>query len=251
MDAFVLGARNTLAADDAHHQRWRVNQRTHSEATMIKTDAQLQRDVIDELRWDPAVGSAEIGVAAKNGVITLSGQIESFAKKYAAARAAERVAGVRAIAEELTVVLPGAFKRTDIDIAHSVATTLKWDVQVPDDKVKARVEDGWVWLEGEIEWQYQSLAAERAIRNLTGVRGATNLLQIKTRPLGSDVKQRIESAFKRHAELDSKQIAVEAIDGRVTLRGKVRSWSERQDAEFAAWSAPGVTKVEDELLIQI
>lgn len=218
---------------------------------MIKTDAQLQRDVIDELRFDPAVGSAEIGVAVKNGVITLSGQIESYAKKYAAVRAAERVAGVRAIAEELTVVLAKSSHRTDIDLAHAVASTLTWDVQVPEDKVKARVEDGWVWLEGEIEWQYQSIAAERAIHNLTGVRGVTNLLQIKKRPSAPDVKQRIESAFKRHAEIDSKQIAVEAVDGRVTLRGKVRSWAERQDAEFAAWSAPGVTKVDDELLVQI
>jgi osmotically-inducible protein OsmY len=218
---------------------------------MIKTDAQLQRDVIDELRFDPAVGSAEIGVAVKNGVITLSGQLESYAKKYAAIRAAERVAGVRAIAEELNVVLAGSFHRTDIDLAHAVASTLTWDVQVPDDKVKARVGDGWVWLEGEVEWQFQSIAAERAIRNLTGVRGVTNVLQIKKRPSAPDVRQRIESAFKRHAELDSKQIAVEAIDGRVTLRGKVRSWAERKDAEFAAWSAPGVTKVEDELLVQI
>jgi len=218
---------------------------------MIKTDAQLQRDVIDELRFDPAVGSAEIGVAVKNGVITLSGQLESYAKKYAAIRATERVAGVRAIAEELTVVLAGSFHRTDVDLAHAVASTLTWDVQVPDDKVKARVEAGWVWLEGEVEWQFQSIAAERAIHNLTGVRGVTNLLQIKKRPSAPDVRERIESAFKRHAELDSKQIAVEAIDGRVTLRGKVRSWAERQDAEFAAWSAPGVTKVDDELLVQI
>jgi len=218
---------------------------------MIKTDAQLQRDVIDELRFDPAVGSAEIGVAVKNGVITLSGQLESYAKKYAAIRATERVAGVRAIAEELTVVLAGSFHRTDVDLAHAVASTLTWDVQVPDDKVKARVEAGWVWLEGEVEWQFQSIAAERAIHNLTGVRGVTNLLQIKKRPSAPDVRERIERAFKRHAELDSKQIAVEAIDGRVTLRGKVRSWAERQDAEFAAWSAPGVTKVDDELLVQI
>jgi osmotically-inducible protein OsmY len=218
---------------------------------MIKTDAQLQRDVIDELRFDPAVGSAEIGVAVKNGVITLSGQLESYAKKYAAIRGTERVAGVRAIAEELTVVLAGSFHRTDVDLAHAVASTLTWDVQVPDDKVKARVEAGWVWLEGEVEWQFQSIAAERAIHNLTGVRGVTNLLQIKKRPSAPDVRERIESAFKRHAELDSKQIAVEAIDGRVTLRGKVRSWAERQDAEFAAWSAPGVTKVDDELLVQI
>ena len=218
---------------------------------MIKTDAQLQRDIIDELRWDPSVGAAEIGVAAKNGVVTLSGQVDSFAKKYAAVRAAERVAGVRAIAEELKVVLPGSFKRTDTDLAHVVASTLKWDVQVPDEKVKARVEDGWVWLEGEVDWQYQSGAAERAIRNLTGVKGVTNLLQIRKRASIPDVKQHIESALKRHAELDAKKISIEASDGRVTLKGKVRSWTERQDAELAAWSAPGVTNVDDELLVEV
>jgi osmotically-inducible protein OsmY len=218
---------------------------------MIKTDVQLQRDVIDELRWDPSVGTAEIGVAVKNGVVTLTGQVESFAKKYAALRAAERVAGVRVIAEELTVVLPGSFKRTDTDLAHVVASTLKWDVQVPDERVKARVEDGWVWLEGEVDWQYQCAAAERAIRNLTGVKGVTNLLQVEKRPSMSDVKRHIENALKRHAELDADKISIETTDGRVTLKGKVRSWSERQDAEHAAWSAPGVTNVNDELLVEV
>jgi osmotically-inducible protein OsmY len=218
---------------------------------MTKTDSQLQRDVIDELRWDPRVGTAEIGVAAKNGVVTLAGQVETYAKQYAAVRAAERVAGVRAIANEIVVSLPMDHKRTDTDVAHAVASTLKWDVQVPDDAVKARVENGWVWLEGKVAWQFEKAAAERAIRNLVGVRGVSNLLEVKARPSVPDVKQRIESALKRHAELDSKQIAVEAIDGRVTLRAKVRSWAERSDAESAAWAAPGVTAVDDELLVQI
>lgn len=218
---------------------------------MIKTDSQLQRDVIDELRFDPSIGSEEIGVAAKNGVVTLSGQVSNYAKKSAVVRAAERVAGVRAIAEELTVVLPSSFKRTDTDLAHSVAAVLKWDVSVPDDKLKARVDDGWVFIEGEVDWQYQSASADRAIRNLTGVRGVTNLLQVKKRASVPDLKQRIESALKRHAELDAGQIRVEALDGRVTLRGEVRSWSERQDAEWAAWGAPGVSTVDDELVVRV
>lgn len=218
---------------------------------MVKTDAQLQRDVIDELRWDAAVGNAEIGVAAKNGVVTLSGQVNSYAKKYAATKAAERVAGVRALAEELKVVLSPAYARSDTDIAHAVATTLKWNVQVPEEKVKARIEQGWVWLEGEVTWQYQSFAAERAIHSLTGVRGVTNLLKVMSQTSVPDVKERIENAFKRHAELDAKEIQVEAHDGRVTLRGKVRSWSERQDAELAVWSAPGITQLDDQLAVGV
>jgi osmotically-inducible protein OsmY/nucleotide-binding universal stress UspA family protein len=216
---------------------------------MIKTDAQLQKDIIEELRWDPAVGMAEIGVAAKLGVVTLTGQVDSLAKKYAATRAAERVAGVRAVAEDLKVVLPHSHIRTDTDLAHSVVSTLRWDVQVPDDSVKARVEDGWVTLEGKLEWQYQIAAAERAVRNLTGVRGVSNQILLKTRASAPDVKHRIETALKRHAELDANQIQVDVLNGHVTLTGKVRSWAERQQAEVAAWSAPGVTKVDDELAV--
>ena len=217
---------------------------------MVKTDSQLQRDVIDELRWDPRVGASEIGVAVKDGVVTLSGQLENFARKYAAVRAAERVSGVRAIAEGLTVRLPMAAARTDTELAHAVANALKWDVQVPDDHIKARIEAGWVWLEGEVEWQFQSSAAERAVRNLTGVRGVSNLMKVAKHASAPDVKDRIEKALLRHAEVDSRQIKVEAADGKVTLRGKVHSFTERQQAELAAWSAPGVTVVEDELLIQ-
>ena len=216
---------------------------------MIKSDGQLQRDVIDELKWDASIAGSEIGVAAKEGVITLSGQVDTYAKKYAAVRAAERVAGVRAIAEKIEVLIPGALKRTDTDLAHAIVNTFEWDVQVPDNSVKARVEDGWVWLEGDVDWQFQSRAAERAVRNLAGVRGVTNLLQVKTHISVPDVKQRIENALKRSAEVDSRKISVDATDGAVTLRGSVRTWAERRDAENAAWSAPGVRRVQDELLV--
>ncbi len=216
---------------------------------MLKTDMQLQHDVIEELRFDPAVATAEIGVAAKNGVVTLTGDVESFARKYAAVRAAERVAGVRALADEIVVALPMAFKRTDTELAHAVASTLTWDVRVPDEKVRARIEDGWVWLEGEVDWRYQSTAADQAVRNLTGVRGVTNLLRVKKSASAVDVKQRIENALKRHAELDANSIRVEASDGCVTLHGNVRTWAERYEAEQAAWSAPGVSAVDDEILV--
>lgn len=216
---------------------------------MIKSNGQLQQDVIDELRWDAAIGGSEIGVAAKEGVVTLTGQVETYAKKYAAVRAAERVAGVRAIAEEITVVIPGALKRTDTDVAHAILNAFEWDVQIPQTRVKARVENGWVWLEGDVDWQYQSRAAERVVRNLAGVVGVSNLLQVKTHVSAPDVKQRIEKALKRSAEVDSGKINVDALDGHVTLRGNVRSYAERRDAENAAWSAPGVSHVKDELLV--
>lgn len=215
---------------------------------MLKTDMQLQRDVIEELDWDPAVRRAEIGVAAKDGVVTLSGNVESFAVKYAAVRATERVLGVRAIAEEIQVVLPSDSRRTDTEIAHAVADRLQWDTTLPPGAVRARVEDGWVWLEGETEWHYQRTAAEHTVRNVTGVTGVTNAIRLKPRASVVDVRERIESALKR-AETDACRISIEAIDGRVVLRGQVRSWAERGDAERAAWSAPGVTFVDDQLTV--
>jgi len=218
---------------------------------MLKTDAQLQRDVMDELRWDPAVGQAEIGVAVKDGVITLSGQVETFAKRFAAMKAVERVAGVRAVAGDIHVHIPAAAERTDTEIAHATANALDWAVEVPVPGVKARVQNGWVWLEGDVDWQYQRIAAERAVRYLTGVRGVTNALRIKPQASAPDVKQRIENALKRSAEVEAKNIKVEAVNGQVTLRGTVHSYAERKDAEDAAWAAPGVHSVEDDLAVVV
>lgn len=218
---------------------------------MTKSDAQLQSDVQEELVWDPSVGRSEIGIACKNGVVTLSGQVDNYAQKYAAMRAAERVSGVRVVADELKVHVPFSFKRTDMEIGHAVAEALRWDIEVPQDKVKARVDEGWVWLDGDVEWEYQRSAAERAVRYLTGVKGVSNNLKITKRPWIPDVKNRIESALKRTAEVDAGQIKVEALDGNIKLTGRVHSWSARADAERAAWSAPGVTSVDDELKVTV
>jgi osmotically-inducible protein OsmY len=211
----------------------------------MKSDTQIQRDVVEELRWDPQTSTAELGVAVKDGVATLSGAVRSYAQKLAAERAAERVAGVRAIAEDLTVKLDGLGTRTDTEIAHSVVNALRWDSRVPDDKLTARVENGWITLGGTVEWKFQSDAAERAVRYLLGVRGVSNLIEVRSPVSPSAVQSRIEAALKRNAELDAKRITVESKDGRVTLRGNVRSWTERRDAENAAWAAPGVTHVVD------
>lgn len=217
----------------------------------MRTDSQIQSDVVAELRWDPSVGGVEIGVAVKGGVATLSGHTDSYAKKFAALHAAKRVAGVKAVADELKVMLPNDLKKTDTEIAHAIVNVLAWDIEVPDDKIKTRVDEGWVWIEGEVEWQYQKAAADRAIRYLAGVRGVTNLIKIKQSAFAPEVRHRIEDALKRNAELDAKQITVETHDGKVVLRGSVRSWTEREDAERAAWSAPGVITVEDQLAVRV
>ena len=218
----------------------------------MKSDTELQRDVLEELKWEPSVSEKEIGIAAKDGVVTLSGFVESYAQKYAAERAASSVAGVKAVAEELEVRLPSIFARTDTELAHAAVSALKWDIQVPDDKISTTVEKGWIDLKGEVEWQYQKTAAATAVRNLTGVKGVTNLIHVKPRKASSfEVSNKIKDSLRRNAELDASSIVVETKDGTVTLRGSVRSFAERADAEAAAWRAPGVSKVEDNLMIAL
>ena len=212
----------------------------------MKTDLQLQRDVLDELKFEPSIREAEIGIAAKGGVVTLTGFVDSYAEKFSAERTAERVGGVKAVADEIKVKLPGSHQRSDTDIAHAAVNALRWDIQVPDDRIKATIEDGWIALEGEVEWQYQKWAAEGAVRNLTGVKGVTNLIAVKPKKASTyEVGQKIKDSLRRHAERDADKITIEAKDGRVTLRGTVSSFAERQDAERAAWQAAGVTNVDD------
>jgi osmotically-inducible protein OsmY len=216
----------------------------------MKTDKELMRDVQDELTWEPSIRDAEIGIAVKDGVVTLSGYVDTFAEKYQAERVVEKVSGVRAIADDLKVKVPLSLKRTDTEIAHSVVNALRAHIQVPDDKIKAKVEEGWVTIEGDVEWQYQKSAAENAVRYLGGVVGVMNLIAVKPKRASPfEVSQKIKDALRRNAELDADRITVEAADGKVTLKGWVRSYAERRDAERAAWAAPGVTSVDDRISI--
>lgn len=216
----------------------------------MKTDTQIQKDVIDELRWDPSIRENEIAVSAKDGVVTLAGVVDSYAEKYAAERAAQRVSGVKAIADDLNVRLSMTAKRSDADIAHAAVTALKWNIQVPDDRIKVMVDDGFITLSGDVEWKYQHDAAERAVRYMTGVKGVSNLIKVKPSHASKfEVSAKIKDALRRNAERDADRITVETADGKVTLKGTVRSFAERMDAERAAWSAPGVSSVEDRIAI--
>lgn len=218
----------------------------------MKNNDQLQKDVGAELRWDPRVDDREIHATADNGVVTLLGSVPSFADKWAAERAAERVAGVKVVANELAVAVPLPFQRTDTDIAKAVVNALSWDIQVPDTKIKAAVANGWITLDGDVEWRYQRDAAASAVRNLAGVRGVTNNITITAKQVATnDVRKSIKNALERRADHAVENINIESRDGVVTLSGSVSSLGDRRAAERAAWSAPGVVAVHDELAVTI
>lgn len=217
-------------------------------------DQSLRAAVMAELAWEPSVDAAHIGVTARDGIVTLSGFVDSFAAKAAAERAASRVRGVRAIAEEIEVRLSNHQKRADDEIAERVLRILAWDVEVPEERITVKVEHGVVTLTGDVGFQFQRAAAEAAVRRLGGVRGVVNLIHLT--PAGAPaadpdlVREKIEAALRRSAELEADGVQVDVQDGRVRLSGRVRTWWERNVAESAAWSAPGVTQVSDELTVE-
>jgi osmotically-inducible protein OsmY len=217
----------------------------------MKTEIELQRDVLDELRWEPSIDANEVGVIVHEGVVTLTGRVDSFAEKDAAERAAKRVAGVRGVANDLEVVLADTRVRDDTDIARAALDAFAWNLNVPPDRVRLTVRKGLLTLEGEVDWQYQREAAFNTVAHLKGVLGVINSIAVRPTITPRQIKQKIESALQRTAARDASHIAVETVGGKVILRGTVRSWTEREDAERAAWSAPGVNSVESYIEIGI
>jgi osmotically-inducible protein OsmY len=216
----------------------------------MKTDANIRNDVEAELQWDPSIDDKKIGVIVNNGVVTLTGEVDSFGGKWSAEDIAKRVSGVRAIANDVQVKIPLTGVRSDTDIAEAAANALRWNISLAGSQIKPVVKDGWITLSGNVSWGYQRMSAENTMRNLIGVKGVTNDVIVASTVKVTDVKQKIEEAFKRHAVLDAKGIEVNVNSSTVVLKGHVHTWQEHDEAARAAWAAPGVANVENRLLIQ-
>src|SRR3981081_3269630 len=215
----------------------------------MRSDSEIERDVREELKWDPDLNADDIAVSVKNGVVTLAGFVPSYSDRLEAEAAATRVAGVLAVANDLEVRLPAIDQRPDPDIARDVVAALKAELPTSYDRIKVIVKDGWITLEGAAEGQYQQTTAENAVRKEKGVKGVTNVIRVKPKIEPSELQRKIMEAFKRNAELDANRITVEANGSEVILKGTVRSWIEREEAERVAWSAPGIAKVEDRIVV--
>ena len=216
----------------------------------MKTDIEIQKDIMEQLKWEPFLDASEIGVAVKNGIVTLSGIVDSYSKKILAEKVAKKIAGVRAIALDIQVGLSPVYRKTDAEIAEAVASSLKWHTMIPDQKITVSVENGSVKLEGEVDWDYQRKQALKAVQDLIGVRSVTNLVKVKDRVTSTDIQKEITSAFQRSANIDADKIKIEVQGSKVTLFGTVRSLPEKEDAENAVWFAKGVTSVDNKLKIE-
>jgi osmotically-inducible protein OsmY len=216
---------------------------------MTRSDADIQRDVSSELKWEPSLRDDDIAVAVRDGVVTLAGNVHSYIEKWRAERVAGRVKGVKAIVNDLGVMLPSSSQRADPEIARAAVNALEWNASVPKDRIRVRVENGWVTLEGDVDFYFQREAAERAVRTLWGVKGVSNLITVHAAPTPTDVKQRIREALQRGVSFDAERITVEVDGHKAILRGTVRSFAEMTDAERAARNAPGITEVENRLTI--
>jgi osmotically-inducible protein OsmY len=215
----------------------------------MRSDSEIEQDVKDELRWDPEIDATDIAVSVKKGVVTLTGFVKSYSDKYEAEAAAKRVAGVVGLANDIEVRLPSVDQRPDPEIAREAADAIRSQLPISSEHIKVIVKSGWVTLEGTVEWQYQRQTAETAVRRIRGVKGITNSIQVKPHIEASEIKREIQEAFRRSAEIDANRITVETRGSEVVLKGVVRSWIEREEAERAAWAAPGVTKVDDRIIV--